>query len=152
MGASTQVVPEPEQKRLKLEPVPQQGWFSAPHPPHDPLAMHMAATEPQLAPTATQEGGVKELVEPTQQLPSVQRLPGQHGTRVVAVPAVPHFWQRVTPSGADAQTRLGSLQREVPGQHSSPAPPHFWHEDPEPTKAQIVPASLHFWPAQHGPP
>jgi hypothetical protein len=129
MGASTQAVPEPVQKRLNV-PVPQQTWLRPPHVAHAPEAAHAPAVEPHVLPMPMHVGGVKLLVEPTQQLPSLHWLPAQHGVDVAPTLAVPHFWQRaVLP--VPLQTASASLHFWL-AQHGPPTTPHFWHRSSAP--------------------
>jgi hypothetical protein len=105
-------------------------------------------------PTATQNVEDAPKGSATQQLPSVQRLPPQQGTRVPAAPAVPHFTHRASPL-RELQTVSAPLQRApVPGQQSSPGPPQAWHT-PSPVVVLCkhpTPASVQRWPGQHGAP
>jgi hypothetical protein len=62
--------------------LPQQGWPSPPHVPHDPFpqaAVPASGTLPagQVAPTTMHSGAALPVC--TQQPPSRQRLPGQQG-------------------------------------------------------------------------
>jgi hypothetical protein len=103
--------------------LPQHGWFSPPHAPHEPWAEHVPVVPPQELETPTHTGGENGSVEGTQQLPSVHRLPAQHG--VPAGVAVPHFSHRAS-KDSPAQTASESLHFWL-AQQGPPTTPHVWH-------------------------
>lgn len=133
-----QTVPLPLQTRFWQQVCP-----TAPQPPHDPAAQ-VPTAERQLLPAPTHVGAC-EKSSLTQQLPSLQLLPAQHGMRPPTGLAVPHFTQRASLLPL-TQTVSAALHRVVPGQQSSPGPPHFWQtpSPPKPPPRQARPAVVHF--------
>jgi hypothetical protein len=140
-----QVVPLPVHTLFGQQVCP-----TAPQPPHEP-AEQVPAADPQALLTPTQVGAWKLKPSLTQQLPSVQLLPPQQGTRPPTGLAVPHFTQRASPLPL-TQTVSALLHRLAPGQHSSPGPPQVWQMPPvtELPPRHDRPAVVQRWPGQQG--
>jgi hypothetical protein len=106
----SQTVPEAVQRLLE-----QQAFPKAPHEPHRPCEQVPATVLPQAEPDATQADG-PPTSDSTQQPPSGQKCPGQHGS--LGAPQC----EQTSEALACLQKVFGAVQVE-PAQHAMEAPP-----------------------------